>query len=75
MASTATTAPIRAPSLITTALLVVSVIFPLLALISILFRYKARRIARQPFQADDWWVVASWVGEDSIRETEHELIN
>ena len=63
------------PSLITTPLLVVSIIFPLLALISVLFRYKARRIARQPLQADDWWIVASWVGEDFIRETEHELIS
>ena len=63
------------PSLITTPLLVVSVIFPLLALIAILFRCKARRIAGQPLQADDWWTVASWVGEDFIRETELELIS
>lgn len=67
------TAHMMVPSLITTPILVVSVIFPLLALISILFRYKARRIARQPLQADDWWIVASWVGEDPIRETEREL--
>lgn len=61
MASTSTTAPIRVPALITTPLVIVSVVFPCLALISVLLRYKARKIARQSLQADDWWILASWI--------------
>jgi hypothetical protein len=49
------------PSLITTGLVVVSVIFPLLSLASIVLRFKARRHTKLPLQADDWWIVATWV--------------
>ena len=50
------------PSIVTTGLIIVSTLFPTLSLISIIFRYKARHAARQSFQADDWWIVVSWVG-------------
>lgn len=51
----------QVPSIVTTGLIIVSVLFPVLSLIAIFFRYKARRAARQSFQADDWWIVVSWV--------------
>ncbi|KAF2478182.1 uncharacterized protein BDR25DRAFT_338822 [Lindgomyces ingoldianus] len=50
----------RVPSLVTTSVVVVSAVFPLLSLITILFRYKARRVARLQLQSDDWWIVISW---------------
>ncbi|KAG8169531.1 hypothetical protein KVR01_000276 [Diaporthe batatas] len=49
------------PSLITTGLVVVSVIFPLLSLASVLLRVKARLKTKQGILADDWWIVATWV--------------
>jgi len=55
------TASQRVPSLVTTGLIVVSVIFPLLSFLAIFFRLKARRVARLPLHADDWWIVASGV--------------
>lgn len=61
MAPTTDGASMQVPSLITTALVVVSVIFPLLSLLAIFFRFKARGLARLPLQADDWWIVVSWV--------------
>ncbi|ORY11851.1 hypothetical protein BCR34DRAFT_564780 [Clohesyomyces aquaticus] len=54
-------ATMKAPSLVTTSVVVVSTIFPVLSLITILFRYKARRVARLPLQSDDWWIVVSWL--------------
>ncbi|KAL4736673.1 hypothetical protein BDV11DRAFT_207414 [Aspergillus similis] len=48
-------------AVVSTALIVVSVIFPTLSLIAIVFRYMARRTARLSLQADDWWILASWV--------------
>lgn len=66
MSSTVTTAPTKVPALITTPLIVVSAVFPLIALIAVLLRYKARRIARQMLQGDDWWIVVSWVGRTLI---------
>ncbi|KAI1761978.1 hypothetical protein GGR53DRAFT_503358 [Hypoxylon sp. FL1150] len=51
----------RVPTLITTSLVVVSVIFPLVSLGAIYLRFKARRIARLSLQADDWWIIASWI--------------
>jgi hypothetical protein len=51
----------QVPSVVTSGLVVVSVVFPVLSLIAVLYRYKARRVARLPLQADDWWIVASWV--------------
>lgn len=51
----------RVPALITTGLVVVSVVFPLLSLICVLLRYSARRSSQAPLLADDWWIAASWV--------------
>ncbi|KAI1425235.1 hypothetical protein F5Y12DRAFT_796119 [Xylaria sp. FL1777] len=48
------------PALITTALVVVSVIFPLLSFLCIALRYKARYTAGAPLLGDDWWVLVSW---------------
>ncbi|KAK4234570.1 hypothetical protein C8A03DRAFT_37651 [Achaetomium macrosporum] len=48
------------PSLITTGLIAVSVIFPVVSASSILLRLWARRKSRQSLHADDWWIIASW---------------
>lgn len=52
---------IKVPALVTTGLIVVCTIFPLLSLLAIVTRLKARKVARQPLQADDWFVFGSWV--------------
>ncbi|KAI1465432.1 uncharacterized protein F4812DRAFT_123161 [Daldinia caldariorum] len=49
------------PCLITTALVIVSVIFLLLSLAATVLRFKARRLQRAKLLADDWWMLASWV--------------
>ena len=49
------------PSLITTAVVVVAAVFPVLALLSIVLRYRARRIGRLPLQADDWCIAGTWI--------------
>lgn len=49
------------PSVITSPLVVVSVVFPVLAAVSIYLRLIAKRRIRQPYHADDWWVIATWV--------------
>ena len=51
----------RSPSLITTGLVVVSVIFPILSLGSVLLRIKARLRTKAGLLGDDWWIVATWV--------------
>lgn len=51
----------RTESVITTPLVVVSVVFPVLAAVSIYLRLMAKRRIRQPYHADDWWVIATWV--------------
>lgn len=51
----------RPASVITKPLIVVSVIFPFLAAVSIYLRLMAKRRIRQPYHADDWWVIATWV--------------
>ncbi|MCJ1351571.1 MAG: hypothetical protein MMC33_001555 [Icmadophila ericetorum] len=56
----------QVPAVITTGLIVVSVIFPILSFVAIGFRYKARSVARQQFQADDWWIIASWIFSFSL---------
>jgi hypothetical protein len=48
------------PSVVTTGLIAVSVIFPIVAAVSIGFRVVARRKSRQPLRADDYWIIASW---------------
>ncbi|KAK5999070.1 hypothetical protein PT974_01458 [Cladobotryum mycophilum] len=54
-------APQRIPAIVTTALVVVSVVFPVLSAGSIYLRYLARRKSRQPLHADDAWIVISWI--------------
>ncbi|KAI2784130.1 hypothetical protein F4815DRAFT_456939 [Daldinia loculata] len=49
------------PCLVTTALVIVSVIFMLLSLAATAFRFKARKIQRAKLLADDWWMLISWV--------------
>ncbi|KAI0896220.1 hypothetical protein F4806DRAFT_496338 [Annulohypoxylon nitens] len=51
--------PVR--SAITTALVVVSAIFPVLSAAAIGLRFLARRKARQTIRADDAWVIVSWI--------------
>ena len=53
--------PAPVPSATTTATIVVSVIFPVLSLLAIIFRYKARHAGKQILQADDWWIVVTWI--------------
>ena len=53
-------------SVITTPLVVVSVVFPVLAAVSIYLRLLAKRRGRQPYHADDWWVIATWVSTASL---------
>ena len=47
--------------MISTGLVVVSVIFPILSLAAIFLRLKARRNTRLELMADDWWIIAAWV--------------
>jgi hypothetical protein len=54
------TAP-RVPSVITTSTVVVSIVFLLLSFIAILIRWRARRVARATLNADDLWIVISWI--------------
>lgn len=49
------------PSVITTSLVVVSVIFPVLSFIAIAIRHLSARKARRAFHADDAWIVISFV--------------
>lgn len=51
----------QVPSLITTGLVVVSVVFPILSLGSVLLRLKARMRTKAGLLGDDWWMVATWV--------------
>ncbi|KAI1373813.1 hypothetical protein F4677DRAFT_428336 [Hypoxylon crocopeplum] len=51
--------PVR--SAITTALVVVSVIFPVLSAVAIFLRFLARRTARHPVRADDVWIIVAWI--------------
>jgi hypothetical protein len=53
-------------SLITTDLLIVSIIFPILSAIAIVLRFKARRVSRAGLRADDWWILATWILTFSI---------
>ncbi|KAI1384138.1 uncharacterized protein F4822DRAFT_434082 [Hypoxylon trugodes] len=49
------------PCLVTKALVIVSVIFPVLSLAATALRFKARGMQRAKLLADDWWMVASWI--------------
>ncbi|KAF6222571.1 hypothetical protein HO133_000616 [Letharia lupina] len=67
MASTSAATTAKVPALITTALVIVAVVFPILSLIAIFFRDKARRVAKQPFQVDDYWIVLSWLPLSAVK--------
>ncbi|KAI1114205.1 hypothetical protein F5Y14DRAFT_415006 [Nemania sp. NC0429] len=56
-----TTMAEQVPSLLSTGLIVVSVIIPLLSIASISLRFRARRLARLPLYADDWWIIVAWL--------------
>jgi hypothetical protein len=52
--------------------LVVGIIFPIIAAVSVLLRFKARRLARQKLQADDWLALAALVCSKSRKmHTKH----
>ncbi|OTA96135.1 hypothetical protein M434DRAFT_28222 [Hypoxylon sp. CO27-5] len=59
----------RIPALITTALIVVSVVFPILSLVAIYFRYKARSSLGRRLGSDDWWLATSWLSSLAISIT------
>ncbi|KAH6640282.1 hypothetical protein F5144DRAFT_559867 [Chaetomium tenue] len=48
------------PSVVTTGLVVVSALFPVISGVSILLRLAARRKASQALHPDDYWIIASW---------------
>ncbi|KAF4628607.1 hypothetical protein G7Y89_g9542 [Cudoniella acicularis] len=53
--------PVKVESMITTASIVVSIVFPVLSLIAILIRIRARRAGRLNLQADDWGMILTWI--------------
>ncbi|RYC62858.1 hypothetical protein CHU98_g3351 [Xylaria longipes] len=54
------------PSAITTPLVIVSAIFPVLSALAIFLRFYARQKSRQSYHADDAWVVVAWLSTFSI---------
>jgi len=48
------------PGVVTTALVVISAIFPVISALSIILRVIARGKSGQALQADDFWIIASW---------------
>ncbi|OGM49785.1 hypothetical protein ABOM_001554 [Aspergillus bombycis] len=52
---------INVTPVVSVALVVVSTIFPVLSLLSIILRFQARRIGRLKLAADDWWILAGWL--------------
>ena len=55
-------APVAMPSLFTTALMVVDVVFPVLATLAVLLRFYARKGGRNYIVfADDWMILATLV--------------
>ncbi|KAI1355955.1 hypothetical protein F5Y01DRAFT_268129 [Xylaria sp. FL0043] len=51
----------KSPSSITTGLIVVTVLFPLLSAIALTLRFQAQRIHPRPFIAEDFWFGLSWL--------------
>jgi hypothetical protein len=43
------------------AFLALSIVFPIIAGIIVLLRFKARKLTKQPLEADDWLAVAALV--------------
>ncbi|ETS76589.1 hypothetical protein PFICI_11976 [Pestalotiopsis fici W106-1] len=54
------TVPTQSPSLITTALVVVTILFPIISAVAIWLRVVARLQSKQPFYADDYCIFVSW---------------
>jgi len=50
----------RSPSLITTSLIIVSVVFPIISAFSIALRILAHRRSKQPLPSDGYWIIISW---------------
>ncbi|KAI0883800.1 uncharacterized protein GGS22DRAFT_166123 [Annulohypoxylon maeteangense] len=48
------------PSIITTGLIVISILFPIISALSVALRILAHRKSHQPLHADDYWVIGSW---------------
>ena len=53
--------PVTTKSVVTTALIVTSIILPLISLTSMCLRFRARRLARQRIGCDDIFVSISWI--------------
>ncbi|KAI1440243.1 hypothetical protein F5Y02DRAFT_411638 [Annulohypoxylon stygium] len=53
--------PEKVPTLMTTGLVVVSVVFPALSLICVILRFRARYVTCAPLLEDEWWILASWM--------------
>ena len=51
------TTPERSPAFITSGLLVLTVIFPIIATAAVGLRFYARRIKAQDLKADDWTIL------------------
>ena len=67
MASQATNGPTGpVPSMVTTDVVIVSVVFSVLSLLSVILRFKARRNGKLQFQADDWIISITWVRCDTF---------
>ncbi|KAK7923557.1 hypothetical protein PG985_007628, partial [Apiospora marii] len=49
------------PALVTTRLVVVSAIFPIISLVSLYFRYRVRRSTHADLGPDDWCLSVSWL--------------
>ncbi|OTA60395.1 hypothetical protein K449DRAFT_435499 [Hypoxylon sp. EC38] len=56
----------ESPSLITTALVVVSVIFPFLSLGAVYLRFRARAKTKSHLQVDDWWILVTWLSSIAL---------
>ncbi|KAL4935322.1 hypothetical protein BDV06DRAFT_234429 [Aspergillus oleicola] len=51
----------QVPAVVSVGLIAVSAVFPVLSCVALVLRYIARRIARTGLQADDWWILISWI--------------
>ena len=55
-------------------LIIVSTIFPVLALITALLRFKARRIIRSPLILSDYFIIFTLVRPSATEETDFDII-
>ena len=54
-------AALHVPSLMTTSVVVVAAVFPVLSLLSIAIRWKAHMLGVHGWKANDWWILLAWV--------------